>query len=85
MATLEITTSITEEILDFLASAPSAAEILAFKISDDLDYRLHELLDKNSEGNLTAEEHTELDEFLQMGDFFSSLKIRVALKQAGKA
>jgi HKD family nuclease len=83
MATIEFKT-ITEEILDFLASAPSAEAILAFKISDSLDQRLHELLNRNSEDGLAAEERLELEEFLRMGQLMRTLKIKTQLKLAGK-
>jgi hypothetical protein len=69
-----------EEITDFLASAPSFEQMLAFKPSEKLDQRLHELLDRNSQGYLSAEERTELDEFLRMSHLLKMIKIKVRFK-----
>jgi hypothetical protein len=74
-----------DEILDFLASTPTPEQIIAFKPSEALDQRLHFLLDQNSHDRITAEERSELDEFLRMDHFMTMLKIRTRLKLAGKA
>lgn len=72
------------EIIDFLASTPTPEDIIAFKPSDYLQQRLSYLLDQNRNDNLTAEERTELDEFLRMNHFFNMLKIRARQKLAEK-
>lgn len=69
-----------DEILDFLASGPSSEQIIAFQPSNTLDQRLHDLLDRNSRDRLTAEERTELDEFLRLNQFMNLLKIRARKK-----
>lgn len=55
-----------DEITDFLVSAPSPEEIIAYKPSEMLDNRPHELLDKNQNDHLTSEERKELDRFLEV-------------------
>jgi len=79
------TDTLFDEITDFLASVPTAEQILAFKPSERLDQRLHDLLDQNSKDGLTAEERAELDEFLRMNHLLKMLKIKVRLKLAGQA
>jgi len=72
-----------DEITDFLASAPTAEAIIAYKPSDILDQRLHELLDKNSAEGLTPEERKELDEFLQINHLLTVVTAKARLKLAG--
>ena len=74
-----------DEITDFLAAAPTADQIIAFRPSMMLDQRLHTLLDKNAQGALSIEEQAELTEFLRMNHFLKMLKIKARLRQAGDA
>jgi len=76
MASIQSQVSITEEILDFLATAPSSEQLLAFQPSEDLKQRSHYLFEQNRQGRLSAEERGELDEFLRMNHFVNMLKIR---------
>ena len=69
-----------DEILDFLASAPSQVEIVAFRPSDTLQARASQLLEKNRSGNLSSEERIELDEFQRMNHFMSMLKAKARAK-----
>jgi hypothetical protein len=73
-----------DEITDFLALIPTAEAILAFKPSEQLNQRLHELLDHAGEGALTDREQEELDEFLRMSHLLKMLKGKVRLKLAGQ-
>jgi hypothetical protein len=65
-----------DEVLDFLSSTPTLEQIVAFSPSDTLQARVRELLDRNRNEALTAEEQQELDEFQRMNHFMSMLKIR---------
>ncbi len=78
-------TMLFDEILTFIASSPSVDQIIAFEPSDTLTQRLHDLLDQNSDGNLTAEQREELDEFQRMNHFLKMLKIKARLRLAGEA
>ena len=71
-----------DEILDFLASAPTQEQIIAFRPSDRLQSRASDLLDKNRSGNLTPDERVELDEFQRMNHFMTMLKARARQKSA---
>jgi hypothetical protein len=68
------------ELLDFLASAPTPQRIIDFQPSDALTARFHGLLDKNSEGEMTPEEQSELEAFLEWNHFLKMLKIRARMK-----
>ncbi|MCU0481174.1 MAG: hypothetical protein MUE54_08175 [Anaerolineae bacterium] len=64
------------DILDFLASSPSAEAIVNYHPSENLQNRLSELLNKNRLGGLSNDEKSELDEFLRMNRFMNRLKIK---------
>src|SRR5258708_3245802 len=66
--------SIYQEITDFLASCPTPEQIADFKISDQAQERLEELLDKIREGELTPAETAELDQYLQYSHTMVLLK-----------
>lgn len=68
-----------DDILDFLASSPSAEQIVAYHPPDHLDARLATLLELNRDNKLTAEQRNELDEFLRMNRLMRRLKARAKL------
>src|SRR5437867_4851912 len=53
--------ALAEEVLAFLARGPQPEEIIAFRPSQKSVERIRELLDKNRERVLTAEEEAEMD------------------------
>lgn len=69
-----------DEITDFLASAPSTEQLIAFRPSDKLNQRLHELLDKNSADTITPDERVELDEFLRFGHLLQMIQLKARKK-----
>lgn len=62
------------EVIEFLASEPNREEILSYKISDNAQERLEELLYLNREETLTPQEQDELDTFNQLDHLFIMLK-----------
>ena len=70
-------------ITDFLASDPEPEEIASYQMPEDLQARLHDLLDRNGEDQLTPAEKEELATFVQADDMMSLLqaKIRLRLQQ----
>ncbi len=60
------------EFLDFLLTAPSPQEIMAFKVSAAAQSRLRELLEKNRDNRLTDAEQGELDAYEQ-GEYVMTL------------
>ena len=72
-----------DEITDFLATAPTQEQIIAFKPSIYLTHRMQELLDKNSRDELTSDERNELDEFLRMNHLLKMIRLKARMKQIG--
>ena len=70
------------EVIEFLASGPSAEDILAFQPSEELAERSHYLLERNRSDTITAGEREELEEFRRMNHFVNMLKIRTRQKLA---
>ena len=81
--------NITDEVLDFLISAPTPEQIIAFHPSESAQMRLRELLDRNRNGRLTDHEQAELDKMSWIGHFFTMLKDRAMTaindRKAGQA
>jgi hypothetical protein len=84
MATAPPAETLLDEITDFLASIPTAEQILAFRPSDVLNQRLHDLLDRAGEGELTDNEQQELNEYLRVSHLLKMLKGKVRLRIAGQ-
>lgn len=74
------TRTIFGEITNFLATNPTPEEIIAYHLPDDLQARAHELLDKNSEGELTPEEENEMMDFARIDNMLLQLKAKMKLK-----
>lgn len=68
------------EITDFLATNPTAGEIIDYHLPQDLHARAHELLDKNGEGELTIEEQKEMLDFARIENMMMLLKAKMRLK-----
>jgi hypothetical protein len=73
-----------DEITDFLASAPAAEQIIAFKLSSEIEKRALDLLELNRQNHLTPDERDEMNAFVQMDHFMTVLKAKARLKLAGK-
>lgn len=65
-----------DEIVEFLASSPTAEQLVSYQPPVALQQRLSELLDKNRSSRLSETEQTELDEFLRWNRFMSRLKLK---------
>jgi hypothetical protein len=76
MPDFQISNRAVEETVDFLASGPTPAQIIAFKVSPATQARLDELLDKNREEGLTDAESAELDAFAQVNHVILLIKAR---------
>jgi len=70
-----------QEVIDLLTSGPTADQLLTFKISDSSQERLEELLHKNSEEGLAAEEKAELNTYLRLSEYLTKLKARARAGQ----
>ncbi|MBN1679948.1 MAG: hypothetical protein JW966_06620 [Anaerolineae bacterium] len=76
--------TVKDVITDFLASAPSVDEIIAYRLPDYLQERSHFLLEKNRGEGLTPSERQEMDEFLQIDHIMTLVKAKARLKQIGQ-
>lgn len=61
-------------ILDFLASKPTPAQILAFRPTTEMQERLKTLLTRSKTGELTPREQQELDEYERIEHLIIMLK-----------
>jgi hypothetical protein len=66
-------------MIDFLASGPTPAQIVAFKLSPVAQERLETLLDTHREEGLTDAETTELEVYAQVNHLLLLLKARARL------
>ena len=71
-----------DEVYDFLTSAPTPQQIIAFRPSEETQKRIRFLLDANRTRSLTADEEIELDEFGKVEHLMRMLKARAHQKIA---
>ncbi len=71
-------TSIQDEVISFLLTAPNAQAILGFQASANAQHRLQYLLDANREGTLTPTERAELEEASNLNHLLMLLKAKAA-------
>jgi hypothetical protein len=69
-----------DEFAEFIALPPSLEEIAEFRLSDELEARIHELLVSNRSRALTAEEQAELDEYVRVEHLMRMAKLRAISK-----
>lgn len=72
-------TTFFDEVTDFLATAPSIEQLLAYRPSPAIGDRLIELLDRNKEATLSTEEQGELQELLRLNHLLKMLKLKAKL------
>ena len=70
------------EIADFLASCPSAKQLLQYRPSAEVQKRAHQLLEKNRDGSITKYEQWELEQFEFTESLMRLVKARVRSKKA---
>lgn len=70
------------EAIHFLRSAPDVPAILAYRLPEELQERLEELLSLNSEDEISESEMVELDAYMEVIRFFNLLKasLRASLR-----
>lgn len=79
MAT-QVKVPIYQGLVEYLANLATPQQILAYKISDEMQARLEELFEKNNEGDITPEERRELDKFIEFDQYFTMLKAKAAAR-----
>jgi hypothetical protein len=65
-----------DEFVDFVTSSPTLEDVTSFRLSDMTEHHIRELLDKNRNQMLTADEQIELDEYIRVEHIIRMAKIR---------
>ena len=74
-----------DEFLSFVLERPTPEQIMAYRVSPDVQNRINELLERNSAGTMTDSERRELDEHIRFDRMMSLLKAKalVAIRNHG--
>jgi len=75
--------NVKDSVVEFLTSDPTDDELLAYMFPEDIQARVHFLLDRNGEGELTILEERELDDCLRANRFMALLKVNTELRRQG--
>ncbi|MDE2852884.1 MAG: hypothetical protein OXN88_01800 [Chloroflexota bacterium] len=75
--------NVEDSVVEFLTSDPTDDELLAYMFPEDIQARVHFLLDRNGEGELTILEERELDDCLRANRFMALLKVNTELRRQG--
>jgi hypothetical protein len=67
-----------DQLLDKFVHLLSPEEILAFQLTEEEQDRIDDLLERNSEGQLTMEEKAELQQYAEIERTVSLLKAKAA-------
>ena len=65
-----------EEIIDFIAAGTTPEAVIAFRPSDGVQQRVAELVERSQNGNVSAEERSELEDYLQLEHIMIMAKAR---------
>ena len=71
-----MTPRIYEEVVELIASEPTAAQVIAFKPSDAAHERFWGLVDREKSGDISEDEKSELDHFMQAEHIMRLAKAR---------
>ena len=71
-----------DEYVEFITSHPTVEQVADFRLLDAVEARIRDLLEANRTRKLTAEEDTELDEYLRLEHIMRKAKLR-ALEKLG--
>ena len=71
------------EVLEFFSKLPSPEEVIAFRASEKLQNRIHELLDINRTNGLTADEQKEWQQYEYLEHLVRIAKAKAHAKLKG--
>lgn len=77
--------TIKDVVTDFLGSAPSLTEIIAYRLPPAIQERAHTLLEQNRTGSLSAAERSEMEEFRQIDHLLTLVKAKARLTLKAQA
>jgi hypothetical protein len=64
------------EIIDFIAAGTTPESLVAFRPSDGVRERVSELVERSKDGNISPEEQSELEDYLQVEHIMIMAKAR---------
>ena len=82
---INVQQSIFSELADFLVSQPTLEDLADYTVSSSVQQHIDELLQKNRESGLSADERLELEKILAVSHVMTLTKTKAKLKLAGKA
>ena len=65
-----------DEIIDFIAAGTTPEAVVAFRPSDGVQRRVAELVERSKDGSLSAEDQSELEDYLQLEHIMIMAKAR---------
>ena len=65
-----------EEIIDFIAAGTTPEAVVAFRPSDSVQQRVAQLVERSRSGSASAEERSELEDYLQLEHIMIMAKAR---------
>ena len=65
-----------EEIIDFIAAGTTPEAVVAFRPSDSVQQRVAQLVERSRSGSASAEEQSELEDYLQLEHIMIMAKAR---------
>ena len=65
-----------DEFIEFITSSPTLEEISTFRLSEESEAHISQLLERNRTQKLTGQEEAELDEYLRLEHIMRKAKIR---------
>jgi hypothetical protein len=82
---INVERSIYNDVAEFLVSQPTLEDIAAYRVSSGVQQHIDDLLEKNRESGLSADERLELDKILAVTHLMDMAKAKAQLKLSGKA
>jgi hypothetical protein len=79
-----MTPRIYEEVVELIVSEPTAAQVIAFKPSEAAQTRFWDLIYREKSGEITGDEKSELDHFMQAEHIMRLAKARARLRLLAK-
>jgi hypothetical protein len=70
------TTKSYEEIIDFIAARSTPEAVVAFHPSESVEQRVAELVERSKAGKISAEDQSELEDYLQLEHIMIMAKAR---------
>ncbi len=65
-----------QEFADFMTSSPTLKQISEFRLSEESEERINDLLEANRKGTIKPDEHEELEDYARLEHLMRMVKIR---------